>query len=146
MPQFGRPSTDTTRVGWEEDDGTIVDIFDQIDETSPDDGDFIRTGLGPVNSVYVTKLSNMTDPVSSTGHVIRYRYSKDAAAGSVINLTVQLRQGYVSEGSLGTLIQEWIHSDISESLTSAAQTLGTVETDSITNYADLFLRFVANQA
>ena len=145
MAQFARPTTDTTRDNWEEDDGTTTNIFDQIDESSFDDADFIRTGLAPTSDVYVTELTNLEDPVSSSGHVIRYRYAKDAAGGAQIDLTVQLRQGYTNEGSPGTLIKEWTHTNIGETFTAAAQTLSAGEADSITDYTSLFLRFVANQ-
>jgi hypothetical protein len=145
MAQFGRPSTDTTRESWEEDDGGTASIFDQIDEAVRDDADFIRSALAPTADAYVTKLTSIEDPQVSTGHIVRYVYAKDSAGGAQIDLTVQLRQAYVSEGSLGTLIKEWIHTNISETLTAAAQTLSAGEADSITDYANLYLRFVANQ-
>ena len=145
MAQFGRPSTDTTRDNWEEDDGTTTAIFDQIDEAVIDDADYIRTVLAPTSDVYVSKFTTLEDPVSSSGHVVRYRYGKSAAGGAQIDLTVQLRQGYTNEGSPGTLIAAWTHTDISDTLTTAAQTLSGAEADSITNYADLYIRLVANQ-
>lgn len=146
MAQFGRPSTDTTRDNWEEDDGTTTSIFDQIDEASFDDADYIRTVLVPTSDVYVTKLSAVTDPLQSTGHIARYRYKKDAAGGAQIDLTVELRQGYTNEGSQGTLIKTLgTHTNISDTITAAAVTLSGAEADSITDYSDLYLRFVANQ-
>lgn len=145
MAQFGRPSTDTTRDNWEEDDGTTTSIFDQIDEAVIDDADYIRTVLAPTSDVYVTKFTTLEDPVSSTGHIVRYRYGKSAAGGAQIDLTVELRQGYVNEGAQGTLIKQWTHTNISETLTTAAQTLSGAEADSITDYTDLYLRIVANQ-
>jgi hypothetical protein len=145
MAQFGRPSTDTTRDNWEEDDGTTTNIFDQIDESSADDNDYIRTVLAPTSDVYVTKLTTIEDPVSSSGHVFRYRYRKDAAGGAQINLVVELRQGYTNEGSPGTLIATATHNNIAETITAGSITLSGGEADSITNYADLYFRFVANQ-
>lgn len=145
MAQFGRPSTDTTREAWEEDDGTTTDIFDQIDEASADDGDYIRSALVPTNDVYVTKLTGVTDPLQSSGHVVRYRYGKDTTGGAQIDLTVQLRQGYVNEGSPGTLIASQTHTNVAVFPVAGSFTLSGAEADSITNYSDLFLRFVANQ-
>lgn len=145
MAQFGRPSTDTTRDNWEEDDGTTTSIFDQIDEVSSDDADYIRTGLVPTNDVYVTKLTPLTDPLQSTGHVLRYRYGKDVTGGAAIDLTVQLRQGYVNEGSPGTLIKEQVHSSVAVFPVAGSVTLSGAEADSITDYTDLYLRFVGNQ-
>lgn len=146
MAQFGRPSTDTTRDNWEEDDGTTVNIFDQIDEAVADDLDYIRTVLTPTSDVYVTKLTTLEDPVSSAGHIVRYRYRKDADAGDQIDLTVQLRQGYVSEVSLGTLIHSEVHTNIpGTGWTAGTFTLSGAEADSITDYTDLYLRFVGNK-
>lgn len=145
MAQFGRPSADTLRDNWEEDDGTTTAIYDQIDETPSDDADYIRTVLVPTNDVYVTKLSALTDPLQSTGHILRYRYKKDAAAGAQINLTVELRQGYVNEGSKGTLITSATHNNISDTITAGSITLSGGEADSITDYTDLYVRFVGNQ-
>ncbi|MCC2626388.1 MAG: hypothetical protein K0S14_38 [Thermomicrobiales bacterium] len=145
MAQFARPIADLVNQSWTEDDGTTTDLFDQIDESSFDDADYVQSALAPTSDVYAVDLGTLEDPVSSTGHVIRYRYKKSAASGAQVDLTVQLRQGYVNESSLGTLIEEWVHTDISDTITAAAQTLGATEADSITNYADLQLRFVANQ-
>jgi len=146
MAQFGRPSTDTTRDNWEEDDGTTVDIWDQIDEVTVDDLDFVRTVQVPTNDVYVTKLTTITDPLQSTGHIVRFRAAKDAAGGAQIDLTVQLRQGYVSEAAQGTLIATaGALTNISETFATTTYTLSAAEADAITNYGDLFLRFVGNQ-
>ena len=145
MAQFGRPSTDTTREAWEEDDGTTASIFDQIDEAIADDGDYIRSAQVPTSDVYCTKLTSVTDPLQSTGHIVRYRYGKDIAAGAQIDITVQLRQGYVDEGTQGTLIHSEVHTNVGVFPIAGSFTLSGGEADSITNYADLFLRIVANQ-
>jgi hypothetical protein len=146
MAQFGRPSTDTVNESWTEDDGTTTSIFDQIDESVSDDNDYIQSALAPTSDVYVTKLTTLEDPVSSTGHTVRYRYKKSAASGAQIDLTVQLRQGYVSEGTPGTLIATaGTHTNISDTITAGSYTLSGAEADSITDYTDLYLRFVANQ-
>lgn len=145
MAQFGRPSTDTTNEGYTDQGGGSSNIFQAIDESSPSDADFIRSALVPTSDVYVTKLTTLVDPLQSTGHVVRYRYAKSSAAGAQIDLTVQLRQGYVNEGTPGTLIKEWVHTNISDAFTQQNQTLSGGEADSITDYTDLYLRFVSNQ-
>lgn len=145
MAQFGRPSTDTTLDNWQEDDGTTTAIFDQIDEVSADDADYIRTVLTPTNDVYVTRLTSVEDPQSSTGHIVRYRYGKDATGGAQIDLTVQLRENYISEGSPGTLIATvGTLTDIPVVWNASSYTLIAAEADAIINYASLYLRFVGN--
>lgn len=145
MAQFGRPSTDTTIGNWEDELGGTSAIFNSINETSPDDGDFITSEFGPSSSPYVTKLTSVTDPNVSSGHIVRYRARKDPSAGSQIDLTVELRQGYVSEGSQGTLIATDSQVDLSSAFTTFTFTLTGLEADAITDYTDLFLRFVADQ-
>lgn len=145
MAQFARPSADTSIGGYKDQADGTTDIFQAIDEVSPSDADYIKSASAPSNAPYVTKLSSIEDPQSSGGHVVRYRYAKSAAGGAQINLVVQLRQGYTSEGSPGTLIAEWTHNDISESFTTQNQTLSGAQADAITDYTDLYLRYVANQ-
>ncbi len=147
MAQFARPDADTYNAdGWTEDDGTGSPIFDQIDEVSFDDADYIRSPLTPTSDVYVCHLSNVIDPVSSVNHIVRYRYGKDAAGGDQIDLTIQLRQGYVNEGSPGTLIATVATlTNIASGFTAGSYTLSGAEADAITNYSDLFLRFLANK-
>jgi len=145
MAQFGRPSTDTTLDTWVEDDDTATAIFDQIDEVSSDDADYIKTELTPTNAVYVTKLTALEDPISSANHIVRFRYRKEATGGDIIGLVTELRQGYVSEGSQGTLIATQTNADISGAAWVAGTfTLSGAEADAITDYTDLYLRFVGN--
>ena len=74
---------------------------------------------------------------------MRYRYAKSPSGTTDgINLLIQLRQDYVNESSLGTLISEWNHTDVSNSLQTAQQTLNSVDVDNITDYSQLFVRCV----
>ena len=145
MAQFGRPSTDTVNESYTDQAAGSTNIFQAIDEVSASEADYIQSAITPTNDVYATKLTSVTDPLVSTGHIVRYRYSKDAAGGAQIDLTVQLRQGYVSEVTQGTLIASAAHTNISDTWTAGTFTLSGAEADAITNYADLFLRFVGNQ-
>jgi len=145
MPQFGRPSADTSIGSWEDEGGGTTTIFQSIDEVSANDTDFVRSELAPSNSPYVTKLSNMEDPLLSTGHIVRYRFEKDAAAGSQIDLLVELREAYVNEGTPGIVRASKTETNIDDSWNAGTFTLSAGEADSITDYTDLFLRFRANQ-
>jgi len=146
MAQFGRPSTDTTNQSFVDQADGSTNIYTAIDEAIASDADYIKSALAPTSDVYVTKLTSLEDPQVSTGHTVRYRYAKDAAGGAQIDLTVELRQGYVNEGTPGTLIATCgTHTDISDAWTAGSYALSGAEADNITNYADLFLRFVANQ-
>lgn len=145
MAQFGRPSTDTVNQSYVDQADGGTNIYTTIDETVASDADYIKSALAPTSDVYVTKLTTLEDPVVHTGHTIRYRYAKSSAGGSQIDLTVELRQGYVSEVSQGTLIKQWSHTNIAETWTTQNQTLTEGEAANITDYTDLYLRFVSNQ-
>jgi hypothetical protein len=143
LAQYARPSADTTRDNWEADDGTTTDIFDHIDEVGADDATYIRTGLTPTNDVYVSALSSVTDPQSSSDHVLHLRYGK-SASGERIDLVSETRQGYTNEGSQGTLINTKTFTDIPTGWTTDADTFLAEEANAVTAYGSLSQRLVAN--
>jgi hypothetical protein len=145
MPQFARPSADTVIGAWEDDDEGVTDIFECIDEEVPDDEDYITSEDAPDSSAYVTKLTEVEDPVIHTGHKVRYRIQKSSAGGSQIDCTVELREGYVSEQEQGTLIATETIEDVPHEWTTHTLTLTEEEAALITDYTDLYLRFVADQ-
>ena len=126
--QFARPTSDASAGTWTASTGS--DLYAMIDETVASDTDYIST----VNaSTCEVALSTLSDPASSSGHIVRYRLS--AEAGGV---TVRLRQGT-------TTIASWTHSPAPASLTTYAQTLSGGEADSITDYTALKLQFEATE-
>jgi hypothetical protein len=142
MPQFGRPSADTANPGaYTDQGGGGSNIYTTIDETSPSDADYIRSPLNPQGAVYVTKLSNLEDPQSASGHTLRTRYAKDAAGGGTINLLVELRQG----NAPGTTISTRTLDGISEAFTTDTYNLPSGEADAITDYTDLYVRYTSTQ-
>jgi hypothetical protein len=145
MAQFARPDADLVDGAWIKSTGGNVDMYTMIDEAVADDTDYIESEVGPSASACGINLSDVSDPLSATGHVVRYRYKKDAAGGAQIDITVQLRQGYVDEGTQGTLIHSEVHTDVAETWTAGTFTLTAGEANSISDYNDLQLRFVANQ-
>lgn len=89
-------------------------------------------------------LSAVDDPQGNTNHVLSYRYGKlPVDSTDMVNITVQLRQDYVDENTLGTLIGEWEHADVSGVITRADQTLTGAQADGISNYGALFARIVS---
>lgn len=147
MPQFARPDATTTLGNYTDHAGGVTNIHLTIDEVSADDADFIRSPISPANEVYVCSLSDVTDPVSSSGHIMRMRTSTDqASGGETLDFTQQLRQGYTNEGAQGTLIASQSRTGVSNSTwTTSAYTLSAVEADAITDYTALFYRFLVNK-
>jgi hypothetical protein len=136
IPQKARPDSDVSLGYWtDEGDGT-TDIYQSIDEASPNDADYIKSSFKPSNDTSEYGLSNIVDPQVGSGHIVRYRYHKNNAGGNQINLTVKMMQG-------STEIASWTHPDIGENPATAEKTLTQEQADSITDYADLRLRFIA---
>jgi hypothetical protein len=139
MPQFARPSADTVRTGWTDQAGGTTDIYTTIDEAVADDNDYIKTAAPPGSNEFETLLTPVTDPLSSTGHIMRWRRRKQPASGSAqINLTVRLLEG-------ATQIKSVSDVNIPGTFTDTSATLSTAEADAITDYSNLRLEFVATQ-
>ena len=127
--QFARPDGDFALNGWT--GSTGGSLFLLIDEVSPADGDFIQEVTPPLpgfGAAYQVTLSNVTDPVSSSGHIIRWRGRKDATPP--LNLQIELRQGT-------TLIAQFTRNGVSTSFTTFTETLSAGQANSITDYDDL---------
>lgn len=133
MAQFARPDNDDSIGSYVDDGGGTTNIYQAIDETTASDTDFIASDWDPLVSVYIAGLSSVTDPASSSGHILRFRYQKGESGGgqpATINLTVRLRQGTT------TIVQQAFN-DISTTWTDGSITLTTGQADSITDYSDL---------
>lgn len=124
--QYARPTSDVSAGTWTASSGS--DLYAMLDEASASDADYIVTTGASTCEV---ALGSLTDPASSSGHIVRYRIS--ATSGGI---TVRLRQGT-------TTIASWTHSPAPTSLTTYEQTLSSAEADSITSYAALKLQFEA---
>lgn len=147
MPQFARPDATTDNTGaFTDQAGGSVNLHLVIDEVTADDADFIRSVVSPATTPITFSLSDVTDPVSSTGHIMRMRTSTDLNAQEVLDFVQQLRQGYVSEASQGTLIASQSRTGVSSTTwTTSAYTLSAAEADAITDYTALYHRFTVNR-
>lgn len=132
------PDADITDGGWLNELASATDLYASIDEIWPaDDDDYIMSSGAPSADACTVGLSNVSDPSSSTGHLVRYRYGKRNAT-TTIDLTVRLLQGAVT-------IASWDHTDIAVAPADAEQTLTSGQADAITDYSDLRLQFEASE-
>jgi hypothetical protein len=121
-----------------------------IDETTADDADYIKSELAPVNSgtrlgpLKLRDGTSLGDPISSTGHIIKWRIGKDSSSAPQIDMTVKLYQGGGTTLGAGTLIATYSRTNV-DTLTTYQETLTSGEADSITDYSNLYLEFYANQ-
>lgn len=127
--QFPRPDADVSNAGgW-----APTPLWQQLDETSSD-GD--TTYIGRVSSSSSSDgaevgLSDLTDPVSSAGHIIRFSARKTSSRSG--DVSFDLYQGT-------TLIATTASLSLSTSYQTQIYTLTSGETDSITDYNDLRYR------
>ena len=139
MAQFARPSADTVRTGWTDEAAGTVDIYTGIDEVTAEDAEYIKTPTPPGANEFETLLTTVQDPLSSANHVMRWRRRKQPAAGSAqINLTVRLMEGATQRVTQSD-------TNLPGTFTDTSYTLSGGEADTISNYADLRLEFVAAQ-
>jgi len=118
-------------VGWK---GT----FSNINETTPDDSDFVGSHAIPMEGTTTATaeygLDDLTDPTSSVGHVMRYRYKKDFSGGVTIALRVRLMDGSTARATR-------THSNIAASWKQRESVLTAAEANAISDYTDLRLEF-----
>jgi hypothetical protein len=122
-----RPNADTTVGAWTPSTGAT--LFGVIDEAVADDADYITTASATTGKV---KVEVSTDPADDTNHSVSIRAR--ATSGT---LTVSLVQGHPSE----TLIKAWTPS-LTASFAAYVLTMSSGEAAGITDYSDLYLKFV----
>lgn len=121
-----RPASDITVGSWTSSLGGA--LYAALDETSPDDGDFVSiTGTG----TFEVKLGPAVDPAVSYGHTIRYRLQGDGAK----TFTARLVQGTTIRSTDPT-----VRVPAAGSWTTYSWTLTAGEADAITDYTDLRVR------
>lgn len=114
--------------------GATVFLFSALDEVSADDADYIWTATP--NASVTLSLSDVIDPASSAGHIVRYRARRGSSNCSI---KAELLQS-------STVIAEWTDS-LSEAFATFSHTLTSGEADSLSPttgyYRNLRLRLTA---
>lgn len=130
MAQFGRPTADISPGSW-----TTTPLYSKLSEANPDDATTqVQSSNRPTNDTFEVRLSSVTDPQSSSGHIVRIR---------MYGNTSHTWSAYLYQGA--TLIKTLVSGAVPpSSYTTYSYTLTAGEADSITNYADLRVRIVAN--
>ena len=126
---------------WVRNDGNSLDLWKAIDEFSPDHTDYIKSDGNPVSSPVVFKLEGSFDPQAIHNHVLQYTFRREGSG--TLNLTVELREGYVDESTRGTLIGSWSHTSVGDTIIHAYKRLAIDQAAAISDYTDLYVRFVA---
>jgi hypothetical protein len=131
--QFVRPVSDRLAGGWTTETGATTNLYASVDEAAASFADYIRSENNPATSPVVLRLGALSQPAGTVadGQVqLRVQYDKEGAATAA--LVVQLRQGYVSEGSQGTLIASTTDSNITDAAEDLVLSLTAAEHSAIT--------------
>jgi hypothetical protein len=126
MAQFGYPISDISTGGW-----TNTPLWSQLDDNS--DADYITSSKNPTVDTFENALtSTLSDPSSSSGHIIRARLYCSKANNGTGNI-------YLYQGT--TLIASYaIPGNLATAFTTYSYTLTGTEADNITDYTDLRIR------
>jgi hypothetical protein len=138
MTQTAVPEADVTVTGWTASAGG--NLFGTVDEAVTDDADYLSSAEGPQDSPVVLRLSDLAVPSVRTGHTLTVRAR---GVNGLPTVTIQLRQGYVSEASQGTLIASTTPT-VTSSFANYTLNLTTPEATAISDYTALFVRIVAD--
>ena len=128
MTLFARPDSDISTGSW-----STTPLWSKLDDNS--DVDFVQSPPDPVGVTFEVSLTDVVDPLMSTGHIIRARLQGDVS-GTTANCDVNLYQG-------ATLIAGFSVVPAT-SFTTYSYTLSASEANSITDYTDLRIKVTAN--
>jgi len=140
--QTAAPTSDLVAGTWSASSGT--DLFAMVDEADASDADYIQSADGASANAAALALDALDTPDAGT-HTLRVRAQKNSSGGNAVALTAQLRQGYVDEGTPGTLIATALDTaDLANGWSTTAYELTSGEIATISDYTDLAVRLVAS--
>lgn len=126
MAQFERPDTDLAAGAWTYSTGAT--LYGCVDEASFDDADYIQLN-NSAGSTCQLRLSDVTDPNASIGHIVRVRAKKTGTG--TISCTAYLYQGASQKATFAVTL--------GTGYATTEYTLTAAEADAITDYTDLRL-------
>lgn len=126
MAQFARPDADID-VGT----FTATPLWSKLDETPADDADEITDVTGADGTFCEVRLSDITDPTSSSNHILRMRHKRGGTSNSTAK--AELVQGTTVIASTGNQTSTSVYQQVDITLSGA-------EADAITDYTDLRVR------
>lgn len=130
MVQIARPASDISLGFWSPNAGTTA--YTQLRETIADDlTTYVFQNFIFFSDTFEVKLSALTDPVSSTGHILRIRTRDDSSIGSLINVALYQGTTSIATFNTGDGFGGWL---------SVSYTLSAGEANAITDYTDLRVR------
>ena len=147
MRRVLRPTVDTYRDNgfpneWVTHLNGTTSLYAEVDEAYNDTADFVKVWVGATaDPIVVFKLSSVPTPSLRTNHTLLFwcAYLSGAGTGNT-GLTVQIREGYVNEGSPGTLIHSRSIPNTSFAGTTLQEFRDSWDGSAITDYSNLYVR------
>lgn len=106
--------------------------------------DRMESTLAPQSERVAQRFPGLMDPNMDRGHKVSYALEKTPEGGAPIDVTMEFRQGFVDEETLGDLLMEWPHKNIGDEKTFTHAVPKAVA-KGITDYGDLWLCMVSTQ-
>ena len=103
MTEFLRPNGDISIGGWTDQAGGTSNLYTAIDEASPNNADFIRSMINPVNDRIKMAVSDPAGLIATATR--RVRLGKGVNNATVVNIRLALMQG-------STEIATWDYNDV----------------------------------
>lgn len=123
---------DIAAGGWTTSTGSGT-LSSMVNESSPDNSNYIQSGLNPSSDLAELKFLNVSTPGATTGHIVSYTIKGDAATTLQVDLVCNV-----------TIIKTWTHSPVDSVFTQYDQTVSGGEAATILDYPNLRLRVTAS--
>jgi hypothetical protein len=132
MAQIARPTSDVSIGAWTGDGGETTNLWDFLNDNS--DAEYIKSGANNTTAEFA--IDSLEDPVSSGGHIIRFRM-QGSGSGSPERCKVQLFEGAVEIADSGNQTSRGAWA-------TKTYTLSTAQANSIGDYTDLRLKVTSS--
>lgn len=128
--ELARPDSDIFQSGtW-----SPAPLWSQLDDN--DTADFVTSQNTTAENAFTVGLTDVSDPASSTGHVLRASIRKSGGTNSQ-NATIRLLQGSTTVATIQV-------TNVPTTFTIYSYTLTAAEADAITDYTDLRIKVSKN--
>jgi hypothetical protein len=116
-------------------DNIAETVWDKLDDVTPDDSaSEVRSKNDPSDDTLEVDLSEVDDPESSSGHIVRYAVAKSGAKTTTVDVSLLQKDEPVAADSQRTL---------TDSYETFSFTLTADQADAITDYSELRVHLTA---
>jgi hypothetical protein len=132
MAQIARPASDVSIGNWVGDGGETSNLWDFLNDNS--DAEYIKDEGNNTTAEFT--IDSLSDPTSSTGHIIRFRMQGNGSGGPE-RCQVDLYEGATLRASSGTQTSRGAWA-------TKSYTLSAAEADAISDYTNLRLKVISS--